>query len=89
MLLSVERVVPIPKPAQLFNCNNLHEKPVKTVSLGGVQQLRGQNSDIFDPPPCVVSFYTISVDKNRHFVTPSPPHLVHVVIECPLSMYII
>ena len=32
------------------------------------------------------SFYTLSVDKNRHFLTPSPPHLVHVVIECPLSM---
>ena len=36
------------------------------------------------PPPCVDSFYTLSVDKNRHFLTPSPPHLVHVVIECPL-----
>ena len=40
----------------------------------------------FDPnPPCVDSFYTLSVDKNRHFLTPSPPHLVHVVIECPLT----
>ena len=38
----------------------------------------------FDPPPCVDSFYTLSVGKNRHFLTPSPPHLVHVVIECPL-----
>ena len=24
------------------------------------------------PPPCVDSFYTLSVDKNRHFLTPSP-----------------
>ena len=23
------------------------------------------------------------MDKNRHFLTPSPPPLVHVVIECP------
>ena len=39
----------------------------------------------FDPPPsCVDSFYTLSVDKKRHFLTPSPPHLVHVVIEWPL-----
>ena len=40
----------------------------------------------FDPPPpsCVDSFYTLSVDKNGHFLTPSPPHLVHVVIEWPL-----
>ena len=51
---------------------------------GGIQQLRGQNFAIFcPPPPCVDSFYTLSVDKNRHFLTPSPPHLVHVVIECP------
>ena len=54
---------------------------------GGIQQLRGQNFSIFDPPPpCVDSFHTLSVDKNRHFLTPSPPHLVHVVIECPLGM---
>ena len=34
----------------------------------------------FDPlPPCVDSFYTLIVD--RHFLTPSPPHLVHVIIE--------
>ena len=26
----------------------------------------------------------LSVDKNRHFLTPSPPHLVHVVFEWPL-----
>ena len=36
------------------------------------------------PPSCVDSFYTLSVDKYRHFLTPSPPHLVHVVIEWPL-----
>ena len=40
---------------------------------------------LLTPPPCVDSFYTLGVDKNRHFLTPSPPHLVHVVIECPLS----
>ena len=38
---------------------------------------------LFDPPPCADSFYIVSVDKNRHFLTPSPPHLVHVVIEWP------
>ena len=32
------------------------------------------------------SFYTLSLDKNRHFLTPSPPHLFHVVIECPYWM---
>ena len=33
--------------------------------------------------PCVDSFYTLSVDKNIHFLTPSPPHLVHIVNEWP------
>ena len=32
------------------------------------------------------SFYTLSVDKNRHFLTPSPPHIVHVVIKWPLIL---
>jgi hypothetical protein len=32
---------------------------------------------------CVGSFYTLSVDKNRHFLTSYPSHLVHVVIEWP------
>ena len=39
----------------------------------------------FFDPLIVDSFYTVSVDKNRHFLTPSPPHLVHVVIEWPLN----
>ena len=35
----------------------------------------------FDPPPCVDSFYTLSVDKNRHFLTPSHPS------SCPRSYW--
>ena len=46
-----------------------------------IQQLHGQNFAVFWPPPCVDSFYALSVDNNRHFLT--PPHLVHVVIEWP------
>ena len=41
------------------------------------------------PRTVLDSFYTLSVDKNRHFLTPSPPHLVHVVIECPLKWKIL
>jgi hypothetical protein len=37
------------------------------------------------PPPLRGQFYTLSVDKNRHFLTPFPPHLVHVVIEWLLN----
>ena len=45
----------------------------KTFVFGGIQQLRGQNFAIFwPPPPWVDSFYTLSVEKNRHFLTPSP-----------------
>ena len=35
--------------------------------------------------PCLDNFYTLSMDKNRHFFTPSPPHLFHIVIEWPLT----
>ena len=40
----------------------------------------------FDLSPCVDIFYALSVDKNRHFFYPLPPHLVHVVIEWPSSV---
>ena len=40
-----------------------------SANLGVIQQLRGPNFAIFLPPP--YSFYTLSVDKNRHFLTPS------------------
>ena len=59
----------------------------KESQKGGIQQLRGQNFAIFWLPyPCVDNFYTLSVDKNRHFLTPSPPHLVHLVIEWPFNI---
>ena len=37
---------------------------------------------------CIEFCYCLTprVDKNRHFLTPSHPHLVHVVIEWPLKM---
>ena len=69
----------------VFHMTKLRQLP-KANMEGGIQQLRGQNFAIFAPPPaCVDSFYTLSVD--RHFLTtsPLPPHLVHVVIEWPLS----
>ena len=44
---------------------------------------------LFDPLPfCVDSFYTQSVDKNRQCLTPSPLHLVHIVIECLQGVYL-
>jgi hypothetical protein len=38
------------------------------------------------PAPCVDSFYNLSVDKKNIFFDPLPPHLVQVVIECPLIL---
>ena len=49
-------------------------------SLGGIQQLRGQNFAIFCPPPPPV--WT----KTDIFWTPPPIHCVHVGIECPLTI---
>ena len=44
--------------------------------------IRGQNFAIFDPLPLGGhGCYTLSVEKTRHFLTPSPPHLVHALIE--------
>ena len=33
------------------------------------------------------SLYTLRVDKNRYFLTPSSPHFVHIVIEWPLREF--
>ena len=30
-----------------------------------------------------MDFFTLKVDKNKHFLTTYPPHLVHVVFEQP------
>ena len=39
----------------------------------------------FDPPPpCVDSFHTLSVDKNRHFLIPSPLILSMQLLNAPL-----
>ena len=39
-------------------------------------------------PLSVDRFFTLSVDKNRQFLTPSPLHLVHIVIECLQGVYL-
>jgi hypothetical protein len=46
----------------------------------------GRNRNLIGSP-CLLSTISLIIDKNRHFLTPSPsPHLVHVVIECPLRV---
>ena len=41
---------------------------VHQVGLGVIHQVCGHNFAIFAPKPCVDSFYTMSVDKDRHFL---------------------
>ena len=53
---------------------NACQSAAADLKIGGIQQLRGQNFAILTPPPCVDCFYTLSVEKNRHFLTPS--HLI-------------
>ena len=44
-----------------------------------------RNLSFFDPPPlCVDIFHTLSVDKNRHFLTPSPLILSTYLLNGPL-----
>ena len=51
---------------------------ISKLRLGGIQQLWGHNFAIFWPPhPCLDGFYTISMDKNRQFLTPSPSSCPH------------
>ena len=38
------------------------------------------------PTPLSGPFLYPEHGQNRHFLTPSPPHLVHVLIECPLTL---
>ena len=63
-----------------------HDVKIKQRLLGGTQQLCmwTEFCHFLPPPPAWTVFYTLSVDINRHFYDPLPPHLVHVVIECPL-----
>ena len=57
-------------------------KYILQISITVIQQLRGQNFAIFwQHLSCVDSFYTLRVDKNRHFL---PPLTHPVVIERPL-----
>ena len=61
------------------------------VHKGALSNYVDRNLPFFDPPLCVDSFYTLSVDKNRNIWTPSAllPPLVHVVIECPLIQTVV
>ena len=42
---------------------------------------------IFDYLPISTwTFFTLNVDKKKHYLTPYPPHLFHVVFEWPLNL---
>ena len=56
---------------ELQQCKMGKRSPNSLIFLGVSQQLRGH-------------LLTLSADKNRYFFTPSPLHIVHVVIKWPL-----
>ena len=37
-------------------------------------------------PTSTWTFFTLNVDKKKHFLATYPPHLVHVVFERPLNI---
>ena len=56
------------------------------MDIGGIQQLNGQNFATFDPPPTMCrQFLYPEHGQKQTFFDPFPPHLVHIVIECPLT----
>ena len=69
----------------IFELHNLHPRCICVYNRGHLTTT-WTGFGHFWPPPCVDSFYTLSMDKNRHFLTPRPTYLVHVVIEWPLIM---
>ena len=62
-------------------------RKVEVFCLGVIQQLRGQNFAIFWPPPPPWTIFIHWAWTKQTFLTTSPhlPHLVHVVIEWPLT----
>ena len=66
------------KQLNLFCPSHIQWREKEYFRLGAIQQLRGQNFAFFDPslPPCLDGFYTLSVDRILHFLTP-PPTCVH------------
>ena len=55
--------------------------------LGVIQQLRGHNFAIFDPPtPLPGQFLYSERGQKQTVFEPLPPHLVHIVIEWPLIL---
>ena len=66
--------------------SNFLGSDIDTAPQGAFNNLRGHDFGFFCPPTyCYVDDFTLHVDKNGHFWTSCPPHLVHVVIERPLT----
>ena len=58
--------------------------PINVKYKGAFSNYMGRILPLFNPFPLCGQFLYPEHGQNRHFLTPSPPHLVHVVIECPL-----
>ena len=70
----------------LYHSSHACPVPIgRTKRKGGIQQLRGQNFGTFLPSPLCEQFLYRERGQKQTFFDPLPPHLVHVVIDCPLG----
>ena len=71
--------IPVYKTSSTFRGMyiTLHIIKLIIMGIGVIQQLSTWTEfcHFSTLPPCVDSFYTLSVDKNRHSLTPSPLNL--------------
>ena len=58
----------------------------ETAIFGVIQQQVDRILPFFDPPPLRGQFLYPERGQKQTFLTPSPPHLVHVIIECFLTI---
>ena len=72
-------ISPTSKPSRKIGTVKRHLLELSWPGLFRDYGLRGHSTTswteffhFLTPPPCVDSFYTLSVDKNRHFLTPYP-----------------
>ena len=77
-----------------FSFANNDNRKIRAVGTGDAQEASNNNVDLilplFDPSPLLCGQFLYPECGQKHtFFDPLPPHLVNVVIECPLSVIIL
>ena len=82
-LLTIRRALPIfsmlwTEPNRHLNSNGTNCGKIFTTYVGSFNNYVDIILPYFDYlPTLMLTFFTLNVDKNRHFLTAYPPHLVH------------